>query len=527
QRHLMARLRHMAEHDALTDLYNREKFFTASRAMLDQHPDETFAFVRFDIDRFRLINSFFGEAEGNRLLQFIADKMREFAAAIPYVTYGRMEADVFCFCEVYSDAHFQRLIQLTQQELRNFSAQYYVEPSFGVYVITDAAIPVETMYSRAAMAAERCKGNHLQNFAFYDSAISEELFRTQSILNDMDAALEQRQFVVYLQPKYDLRSEKPYGAEALVRWQHPERGLLQPGAFIPVFEHNGFISKIDYYVWEEVCRLLHRWIDEGQSPAPISVNVSRMNMYNPHLVKVLSTLVERYDVPPALLQLELTESAYMDNPASMKETLKKLHEAGFVVLMDDFGSGYSSLNTLRDIAVDILKIDMKFLPAGTTDGRSERILTSVIRMAGWLGIPVVVEGVETAQQRDFLKSVGCGYIQGYFYARPMPVAEYETLMQTDEQAEPPLPITQESQAVLENLWRTDFQRDIILRHISQPVLICEVLGEETEVLRVNQAYLTWMYRCDEIVSLRQLCRQYITPEFWPALRQTLSGVIRE
>ncbi|MEG1989320.1 MAG: EAL domain-containing protein, partial [Oscillibacter sp.] len=191
------------------------------------------------------------------------------------------------------------------------------------------------------------------------------------------------------------------------------------------------------------------------------------------------------------------------------------------------GSGYSSLNTLRDIAVDILKIDMKFLPAGTTDGRSERILTSVIRMAGWLGIPVVVEGVETAQQRDFLKSVGCGYIQGYFYARPMPVAEYETLMQTDEQAEPPLPITQESEAVLENLWRADFQRDMILRHISQPVLICEVLGEETEVLRVNQAYLAWMSRCDEIVSLRQLCRQYISPEFWPVLRQTLSAVVRE
>ena len=527
QLYLMEQLRYLAEHDTLTGLYNREKFFQSARAMLDQHPEEQFAFIHFDIDRFRLINSFFGEEEGNRLLRFVSTQVQKISARFPYATYGRMEADVFCFCQPYRQEEFLELVKESCRLLREFTGQYYAEPTFGVYVIDDVALDVETMYARSSMAAERCKARHMQPYAYYDRSISDELFRTQSILNDMDTALAQRQFVVYFQPKYDLATERPYGAEALVRWQHPVKGLIPPSEFIPVFEHNGFISKVDYYVWEEVCRLLRKWMDEGRDIAPISVNVSRMNMYNPHLVDVLCGLLGRYGVPPRLLNLELTESAYMDNPDSMKETLTGLRAAGFTLMMDDFGSGYSSLNTLRDLSVDFLKIDMKFLPAGTADGRSERILASVIRMAGWLGLPVVVEGVETKAQRDFLKGVGCGYVQGYFYARPMPAEEYEALIRAERPGNPPMSLTEEVCFALENIWKTGPQQDLLLQHITQPLLLYEVTPQEVELLRVNQAYLDRMCDSQDFLSLGQLCQKYISQGYWSSVEACIRAVVEE
>ncbi|MDD3222561.1 MAG: EAL domain-containing protein [Lachnospiraceae bacterium] len=241
----------------------------------------------------------------------------------------------------------------------------------------------------------------------------------------MQKALDEKQFVVYLQPKFSLSTERACGAEALVRWMHPVKGLVSPGEFIPVFEKNGFISKLDYYVWEQTCHMLQGWMEAGRTPYPVSVNISRISLYNPQLVDLMKELVEKYNIPPVLLQLEVTESAYMSNPELMEETIKQLHDAGFTILMDDFGSGYSSLNTLKRIQVDVLKVDMKFLPVKDETERGEIILASVIKMANWLGMSVVVEGVETRQQRDFLEGAGCDCVQGYYYARPVPQAEYE------------------------------------------------------------------------------------------------------
>ena len=526
QLYLMEQMRYMAEHDRLTGLYNREKFFEASRQMLDRHPEETFAFVRFDIDRFRLVNSFFGEEEGNRLLRYVADTLKETSKSFDHLTYGRMEADVFCFCEPYDEEKILGLVEDARRRLRDYTQQYYVEPSFGIYVIDDPTLDVETMYARASMASEQCKDHYAKYYAYYDDSMSDAAFQNQRILNEMEGALQDRQFLVYLQPKYDLKTDLPCGAEALVRWKHPERGMIPPGEFIPVFEHNGFISKLDYYVWEEVCRLLRRWMDEGKDPAPISVNVSRVNMYNPNLVESLVELVERYGVPPALLNLELTESAYMDNPEAMKQTLERLHQAGFVVMMDDFGSGYSSLNTLRDISVDILKIDMKFLPTGATDGRSERILVSVIRMAGWLGIPVIMEGVETRTQRDFLQSVGCGYIQGYYYARPMPVEDYEALVAEGQSGNLPEPLDRQMLNVLDAVWSVDFQSELLFRFVRQPIMLCEAANGRAVPLRVNQALLDQFGDPAGVDDLEEMLRA-VPETYRPALERAFLSAIRE
>lgn len=426
---LTERLRHLTEHDQLTGLYNRGTFFEAVRQSLRRSPEQRFVMVRMDVDRFRLVNSFFGEEEGNNLLRYIARQLTGIAASRPYMLYGRVGADVFCVWDRYEEACSQALLDQVRDLLQSYARKYYVELSAGFYIVEDNGLDVETIYARASMAAEQCKGHYGQYCAYYNAALSEETFRTQFILNGMETALRERQFQVYLQPKYDLRTERPCGAEALVRWMHPEKGMISPAEFVPVFERNGFITRVDDYVWEETCRLLRRWIDQGRDPDPISVNVSRVNAYNPGLVEDLTRLVKAYRLPPHLLQLEVTESAFMDSPELLRETLARLRRSGFVVLLDDFGSGYSSLNTLRDIQVDILKIDMDFLPRGGADSRSRRILASVIRMAGELEMPVIMEGVETREQREFLLEAGCGYVQGYLYAKPMTVAEYEALVE--------------------------------------------------------------------------------------------------
>lgn len=424
--------RYLIEHDQLTSLYSRIKLFEKARRMIEENPEKQYAFIRVDLDRFHLYNSFFGESEGDKLLIYFAEKIRDNAEVFSEAVFGRIEADIFGICCPYQKDRISAMRENLLTDLQKYNDTYYMEPSIGVYVIGDSQVPVEEMYDRASMAAESCKHKFMADVGYYDEDMTSKLRVEQELMNEAQKALDEEQFVVYLQPKTNIHTEKHYGAEALVRWQHPDKGMVSPGKFIPVFESNGFIGRLDFYMWEHTCKLLHRWIEEGLDPAPVSVNVSRANMYNPNLVENLKSLIQKYRLPASLLQLELTESAFMDDPDMMIARVKELRKNGFTVLMDDFGSGYSSLNTLKDIPVDILKVDMKFLGTGDKDGRSERILASVIQMAALLELAVIVEGVETKEQKDFLKSIGCEYVQGFYYARPMPWQEYEEELRNSE-----------------------------------------------------------------------------------------------
>lgn len=255
--------------------------------------------------------------------------------------------------------------------------------------------------------------------------MGEKRDREQALVNEMTKALATGQFVVYYQPEYDLNTNRFCGAEALVRWKHPKSGIVSPGVFIPLFERNGLISKLDAYVWEKVLENIAEWRSKGLDVLPISVNVSRVDLCDPKLLDKLLALTDKYGVPLTYLNLEITESAYSDNPKAVKQTVFELRQAGFTVFMDDFGSGYSSLNILEDIEVDILKIDMRFIFRASENIKSRKILTSIIRMAQILDLPTVAEGVETEQQVQLLKLYGCSYAQGYYYAKPMPIEEYE------------------------------------------------------------------------------------------------------
>ena len=429
QQQLSKELKYRADYDTLTGIYSKTKFFEVTRALLNQNPDDTFAFLRIDVAKFQLVNSFFGVHEGDNLLRYIAEELRCFAGDSVRVSYGRVEADIFCICLPFQgEKTLLEFVRYLRMRIGQYNLEYDIVPTVGIYVIEDHDVPVDSMYDCANLAAKKCKGNYIQNYAFYTEDMREELIKEQRIVNSMRSALDGNEFILYLQPKYDLQNNAIEGAEVLVRWLSPSRGIVSPGEFIPIFERNGFITKLDYYVWEKTCQLLAKWIKEGKDPEPVSVNISRVSLYNPRLVEIISGLVEKYEIPPRLLQLELTESAYTSDPQAIREMMEKFQKAGFSILMDDFGSGYSSLNVLKDIVVDVLKIDMRFLSDTDKQGRSENILASVVRMAKWLDMPVVAEGVERREQVDFLRSIGCEYVQGFYFAKPMPVEDYENLV---------------------------------------------------------------------------------------------------
>ncbi len=477
----------MAERDSVTKLYTKMKFYQSTRQMLLEQQGESFAFLRIDIDRFKMINNFYGVQEGDKVLIAIAKELRRISGTFEHFRYGRLDNDVFACCVPYKEENIELLVKALQIKLKQLNKDYNIKISCGVYVIDDYNMDISEMYDRAFMAAKNCKGQFIENIAYYDDSMIENMRQEQFIINDVNKALEEEQFVVFLQPKINLQTDKPYGAEALVRWKHPEKGMIAPSDFIPVYERNGIIGKLDQYMWRQVCKLLRRWIDEGLEPDPISVNVSRVNLYNPHLVEILKNLITEYQISASLLNLELTESAFMEDQDLIMSTMSKLHKLGFKIMMDDFGSGFSSLNILKDMELDYLKIDMKFLDSQGFNGRGEKVLTSVIRMAKWLQLPAIVEGVETLEQVDFLKCIGCEYAQGFYFAKPMPVFEYEKYIRRSRKQ-----IAKEVDSVhadlVNELWDSGSNVSILFDSIALPMAAFEYRKGNVELLRSNATF---------------------------------------
>lgn len=481
-------LEYLAEYDQLTGIYNKGKFFEMTRDLLLAYPNEDFVFIRMDIENFKLVNSYFGTSEGDRLLRRIGEACRDYAKEHTKMTYGYMQADIFCFCVPFTDAEkLNKKLEDSHQAFERLCENFKIIPKYGLYVIVDKTMNMDEIYDRAIVAARSSKKNYICTFAYYEEKMLADLERESVIAREMLPALDSGQFIVYYQPKYETKTNYPNGAEALIRWKHPEKGMISPGEFIPVFEKNGFITRLDYFVWEEVCKFLSNWKKLGIPLAPISVNVSRMNLYNPKIVEHLKGLVDRYDLPVEMLNLEITETAYTENPIVMHQAIADLRELGFVVMMDDFGSGYSSLNMLKDLSMDVLKVDMKFLPDKMT-ARAERILASIVRMAKWLEMQVVVEGVEKTEQVRFLQQVGADYIQGYFYAKPMPAEEYQEMMVKCI----PSPIEPKGRKDhpegLEELWQAIPYASVVFDGLQQPVALYRYDGNEIELLRANTVF---------------------------------------
>ena len=428
------------EYDFLTGIYGQQKFYQATRELLDQRAGANFAFIHFDIDRFRIINTLYGSKEGDRLIHFVAGAIRKVMTAYGRGTYGRLGGDVFGMCVPYEDgAAIYHILEGIRAEIRKHSVHYYLETCAGIYLVDDPDMEVAAMHDNAEIAAAQCKGQYMVHDVLYTEEIGQKVLREQHIIDEMDAALAEQQFIVYFQPKYQLKKMAPYGAEALVRWKKPSGEIVLPNEFIPIFERNGFITKLDYYVWEKVCQFIDSELSQGRNPAPISVNVSRVNLYNSDFMDSLIDLIHRYHIPPHYLNLELTESVFSEDAELIQRAVNYLHDAGFTILMDDFGSGYSSLNILKDVDLDVLKIDMKFFSKGNTAEKGAKIIEAVIRMAESLDMMVIAEGVEEKHQVDFLNDLGCDYIQGYYFGRPMSQDQYEKLTNHDEEEQHDMP----------------------------------------------------------------------------------------
>lgn len=470
------------------NIADRKEMFAQTRKLLDQYPDEKFVFICYNIDNFYLYRAVMGEKEGRRFLEFTGKNMQDAKKRFEHSCVGKIDETVFAICETYDEAELEQQLEKAQSVRLNYRDDYVIDASIGIYVISDNTENVESIFFKASMAANESKDRQGKKISFYKEGMDNYIKNRHWTVCAMKKALEDHEFQVYLQPKYDIRTELPCGAEALVRWIHPQKGMISPGQFIPLFESNGLIANLDIYMWEQVCVILQDWKQRGRVMMPVSVNMSRISLYNPRVVDILKGLIAKYDLEAEWLQLEVTESAYMSNPELMKATVQKLREAGFCILMDDFGSGYSSLNTLKEITVDILKIDMKFLPDGQNDVRGEKILSSVVRMAGWLDMPVIAEGVETREQKVFLESIGCGYVQGFYYARPMPVPDFEELIDRMDMAE----IHEDRRDTFGNndvIWSSTPQIDSLLRGISIPVIVLEYANGNIDLVRANKAYI--------------------------------------
>lgn len=422
-------LRAAAYYDTLTGLYNRHAFMRNARRLIEDNPLMEFSLMKLNIGSFKVVNDLLGRDIGDRVLIEIANAVRELFRGRG--VYARLFADNFVIITPYSErgVHPQTVLDTVQKAvaasgLLSHEIQYYI----GVYRIIDRSLSVENMTDRASIACRSINGSFREHIAYYDENMRKQMLEEQQICDESHRALKNGEFSVYYQPVYGIKAKRFVSAEALVRWNHPTKGMINPGKFVPVFEKNGFIAELDLYVLEQVCKFMKRRKDEGLPDFPFSVNISRMSLYNPNLFETISELTDSYNIDPKYFRIEITESAYNDNPSQLLETIDKLRDKCYPVLMDDFGSGYSSLNTLKDIPIDILKLDMKFMQGFEKNGKVGTIVTSVARMSKWLNVPMLAEGVETKEQFDFLASVGCAYIQGFYFSRPVPEEELTRLI---------------------------------------------------------------------------------------------------
>ena len=413
------------EHDDLTGILCEKVFMRRVEERLDAVAEDEYCIVYLDVYKFKLINEMFGYEKGDELLCVLAEDLNQLAWDNNGLC-GRISGDKY----ILFLPHKEEIINLFRNKKNDIKKILPIEIylHYGVYVIKDNKLPVNRMVDCAQLAQKSVKGNYDNYVAYYDERIKKRIVKEQEIISSMTQALENGEFIIYLQLQYNYREGKINGAEALVRWKHPEKGLISPGDFIPVFESNGFIIKLDENVWEQVCKLQRKWLDEGKKPLPISVNVSRADLLKGAVAKKLTSLIEKYGLTADLIRVEVTESAYMDNPQQLIMEIDNLRNSGLLVEMDDFGSGYSSLNMLKDVPIQALKTDLKFLAGSGIEARKERILDSIISMAHQMEMLVIAEGVETKEQADYLLRLNCENMQGFYFSRPVPVEEFEKMV---------------------------------------------------------------------------------------------------
>ena len=423
---------HETENDSLTGLYTKDFFFQYGRQHDRFCPDVCMDALVININRFNLVNELYGRCFGDLVLKSFAAEIRNMIKETDGIA-CRTGADNF-YVYLPHGRDYKKIIDDASERLSALFKKARVNSRMGIYENVDMSIDIVERFDKANTACNALRGSYKNEYAFYDTDLHEKAIYSEKLISEMDSALSEKQFKVYYQPKYNIKGDRPVlaSAEALIRWFHPELGMISPGTFIPLFENNGLINKLDRYVWHEAAAQIKKWQDKYGITIPVSVNVSRIDIYDPNLEKELLEITSSNGIKPHDYLLEITESAYTDNSNQIVDTVKKLRDEGFRVEMDDFGSGYSSLNMLTALPIDALKLDMRFIKNIAENEKDFRMVELMLEIADFLSVPVIAEGVETKEQYDLLKQAGCDIIQGYYFSKPVPPEEFDKLIEKEK-----------------------------------------------------------------------------------------------
>ena len=406
--------------DEVTGLYNRSYFYKLAKELID-NTDEEICIIAMDITNFKIVNELYGMNVGDKLLKEVAQHVQKLSDEHEMIP-ARFMADHYYMCmpkKAFDQIEFPK-------SFHTFLEDMDIKVVYGVFIVDDHDVPINVMCDRAFLAVHDKQYRYAEYIHFYNESEHKQILKENEIVNDMEKALAENEFYIVVQPKYNSATETIVGGESLVRWQHPDKGIISPGVFIPVFEKNGFIIELDYFVWEETCKLIAKMKLEGVSTVPISINVSRAHFYGSELINKLKELLERYQLTSDDIELEITESICGEDSEAIYDKIEELQDYGFRIAMDDFGSGYSSLNMLKEMPLDIIKMDLKFLDGNQEKG--QKIVKALIDMAHTLDLSVVVEGVEILSQVEFLRQFKDCSLQGYYYSRPVVVEAFEEIV---------------------------------------------------------------------------------------------------
>lgn len=419
-----------AEKDQISGLYSKNFFFEYAERLFEYHKDVHFDAISVNIEAFHSINALHGRDFGDEVLRVLGREIALFLKENRGIG-GRMEADRFhIYCE-HLENPTVLLIRL-QGGLEEFNSSVSIHLRMGVSSYREGEDPV-LMFDQASVACGLARGDYANPLRYYDDKMRQKELLDQRLLNDLRLALDEHQFVVFYQPKYDIQCNPPRlsSAEALIRWKHPELGMIPPGSFIPLFEGKGLIALVDSFVWLETAKQIRSWREKYGFALPVSVNLSRTDVFDPTLEERLEKLVKDNDLGFSDIKLEVTESACTENGKHVLDVVARLREMGFEIEMDDFGSGYSSLNMLSSMPIDVLKMDMKFIRGIENSETDRRLVSLILDIAQCLQAKVVAEGVESQNQLQFLKDEGCDLVQGYFFSKPLPAEEFEKLIEKE------------------------------------------------------------------------------------------------
>lgn len=412
--------------DELTGMPRRPAFIESAKELIAGNPSVRYCFVLGNVNRLKVINDLYSFQIGNDVITAVATAIQ--MAMTNMGVAGCFGSGLFAMCFPYSQENMEAITQNIVFDCKELGINQIISMRMGAVISSGDPDEINMELNQASYAMDKVSNRTRNECLFFSESMHEELLREAKVTAEMRQAMEQGEFVAYLQPQYSHINKKLIGAEVLCRWKKEDGRLISPGIFIPVFEKNGYVRELDKHMWKLSFQLVKKWTDEGVPHVPLSVNISRMSLIDDEFIDSIRELKQTYEIDPKDIHFEVTESAYMESPDELIERVNCIRDLGFDIAMDDFGSGYSSLNTLKDVPIDILKLDMGFLRGNTNMERGGNIISNIIRMAHSLRLITIAEGVEKLSQADFLTSVGCDIIQGYLYSKPVPVEEFEIKM---------------------------------------------------------------------------------------------------